>query len=75
VRRLLVTASVVPSAPILVTLIKEALSSCETPVFTRAARRDIKEDAIFHRHLLVLGIKRHRIEIAESESESESLCD
>jgi hypothetical protein len=30
VRRLLVTASVVPSSPILVTLMKEALSSSET---------------------------------------------
>jgi hypothetical protein len=30
VRRLLVTASVVPSSPILVTLLKEALSSSET---------------------------------------------
>jgi hypothetical protein len=35
-RRLLVTASVVPSSPILVTLMKEALSSSETSVLTRA---------------------------------------
>jgi hypothetical protein len=34
VRRLLVTASVVPSSPILDTLMKEALSSSETSVFT-----------------------------------------
>jgi hypothetical protein len=33
-RRLLVTASVVPSSPILVTLMKEALSSSETSVHT-----------------------------------------
>jgi hypothetical protein len=32
----LVTASVVPSSLILVTLMKEALSSSETPVLTRA---------------------------------------
>jgi hypothetical protein len=32
VRRLLITASVVPSSPILITLIKEALSSSETSV-------------------------------------------
>jgi hypothetical protein len=31
-RRLLVTAGVVPSSPILVTLMMEALCSCETPV-------------------------------------------
>jgi hypothetical protein len=43
VRRLLVTASVVPSLPILVTLMKEALSSPETSVLTRATRRNITE--------------------------------
>jgi hypothetical protein len=50
VTRLLVTASVVPSSPILITLMMQALRSSETSVLKRARRRNISEDGILHSH-------------------------
>jgi hypothetical protein len=48
VLRLIVTANVLSSSPILVNLMMKAMCSSETPVNTRATGRNIQEDGIIH---------------------------
>jgi hypothetical protein len=50
VRRLLVTGNVVPSSPILVTLMMEALGSSEMSILRRITWRNIPEEGILHSH-------------------------
>jgi hypothetical protein len=50
VLRLLVTANVVPSSPILVILMMEAIRCFERSVLARATLRNIPEDGILHSH-------------------------
>jgi hypothetical protein len=45
---LVVTANVIPSSPILVTLLMEALSCSETSFLTRFERLNIQEHGILH---------------------------
>jgi hypothetical protein len=50
VLQLLVTAKVVPSSMILVTLMMEGIHSFEMSVVTRPTQRNIPDDGILHSH-------------------------
>jgi hypothetical protein len=59
--RLLLTANVVPSSPILVILLVETIHSSETSVLRRASRRNITEGGILHRLRLFENKAQRRI--------------
>jgi hypothetical protein len=54
-------ASVVPSSPILVTLMEEALSYSETSVLTRVTWRNITEDTILNGIKFNMNMPQHSI--------------
>jgi hypothetical protein len=61
-----VTANVVSSSPILVTLMMEALSFSKTSVLTRATQHNIPEDAIFSLNESVYGMQIVKSHISPS---------
>jgi hypothetical protein len=50
VLQLLVTVNIIPSSPILFTMMMEVIRSFETLVITRATRGNIPEDEIIYSH-------------------------
>jgi hypothetical protein len=62
--RLLVTANVAPTSPILVTLMMEVICSSETLVLTRATQRHIPEDGIIHHSPFLCCAGSHYLAVA-----------
>jgi hypothetical protein len=59
VNRLPVTANIVPSSPILIILMMEAISFFETSFPTRATRHNIPEDGILDSAVITSNLKYH----------------
>jgi hypothetical protein len=75
VRRLLVTADVVPSSPIFVSSMMETISSTETSVLTRATRRNIREDSILHSHRRENLKSDRQVPVQQCEDSGEQTAD
>jgi hypothetical protein len=67
VGRLLATANVVPSSPILVTLKTEAPRSSEKSVLTRATRRKIPKDASLHGKEMIRNLSSYHVCLYNSD--------
>jgi hypothetical protein len=72
VRRFLVTANVFPTSPILVILMKEALSSYETSVITRATNSP--KDANLHGAVIDCKAKKCVFKLGRSPPPPDVLC-
>jgi hypothetical protein len=60
VLQLLVSANIVPSSPIILTLMMEAASSSEKSVLTRATKLHIQEDGILR--ILTCSVSNQKVE-------------
>jgi hypothetical protein len=71
VHLLLVTANVLPSSPIYVTLIMKALRSSDTPVLTSATRHNVPLDGILQLQIILLQMLTLAVYIIKKRNKKE----